>query len=62
MYLACFAFLSFKMEFSVLRFRKQVVYFEMSHPDTNRAKEGVTSVDLWRGKLSDAQSTRLNLL
>ena len=40
---------------------QQVIYFEVFHPDTNPVGRRVTSVNVCLEKLSEDQSTRLNL-
>ena len=41
--------------------QRQFPYFEVTHPNTNLARQGLTLVFVCRRKLSDAQSARSNL-
>ena len=47
-------FWSVKIEFSVICSCQKVAYFEFSHPNTDPAGQGLTSVKFCLGKLSEA--------
>ena len=61
MYLAEFAFFSFHSIFGPMLLFREGYFVVVSHPNTNPAEQGLTSVNFGITKLSDAQRARLNL-
>ena len=61
MYLAEFPFVGVHSIFGPMLLFHEGYVVLVSHPNTNPAEQGLTSVNFGITKLSDAQRTRLNL-